>query len=156
MTTVKQSVEPLIIGGSRHAASDGGTIDVINPSTGGVLATIAKATTKDVDTAVQAARRALDGKEWGGIAPAERGRILNRIAARIRERADELATLESQDNGKPLTQARTDVTVAARYFEFYAGVADKIMGNTIPLAPGLLDYTVREPIGVSAQIVPWN
>src|SRR5687767_11207632 len=106
MTTAKQSVEPLIIGGSRRGASDGGTIEVINPSTGRVLATIAKATRQDVDDAVQAARRALDSKEWGGIAPAERGRILNRIAGRIRERADELATLESQDNGKPLTQAR--------------------------------------------------
>ena len=156
MATVNQSVEHLIVGGRRTGASDGGTIDVINPSTGRVLATIAKATAADVDAAVQAARRALDAREWGGIAPAERGRILNRIAARIRERAEELATLESQDNGKPLTQARADATVAARYFEFYAGVADKIMGNTIPLAPGLLDYTVREPIGVSAQIVPWN
>src|SRR5215470_10520927 len=68
----------------------------------------------------------------------------------------ELATLESRDNGKPLKQARTDVQVAARYFEFFAGIADKIMGNTIPLGPGFLDYTVREPIGVSAQIVPWN
>ena len=79
-----------------------------------------------------------------------------RIAQAIRERAEELATLESRDNGKPLRQARTDVQVAARYFEFFAGIADKIMGNTIPLGPGFLDYTVREPIGVSAQIVPWN
>jgi acyl-CoA reductase-like NAD-dependent aldehyde dehydrogenase len=79
-----------------------------------------------------------------------------RIAQAIRERAEELATLESRDNGKPLRQARTDVQVAARYFEFFAGIADKIMGHTIPLGPGFLDYTVREPIGVSAQIVPWN
>ena len=79
-----------------------------------------------------------------------------RIAQALRERAEELATLESRDNGKPLRQARTDVQVAARYFEFFAGIADKIMGNTIPLGPGFLDYTVREPIGVSAQIVPWN
>jgi aldehyde dehydrogenase (NAD+) len=109
-----------------------------------------------VDRAVQAARKALESKEWAGIAPAERARILYRIAQRVRERAEDLATLESQDNGKPLSQARTDVQVAARYFEFYAGAADKIMGHTIPLAPGLLDFTVREPIGVSAQIVPWN
>jgi aldehyde dehydrogenase (NAD+) len=79
-----------------------------------------------------------------------------RIAQALRDRAEELATLESRDNGKPLKQARTDVQVAARYFEFFAGIADKIMGNTIPLGPGFLDYTVREPIGVSAQIVPWN
>src|SRR5206468_10605765 len=85
-----------------------------------------------------------------------RGRILTRIARAIRGRADELAQLESRDNGKPLRQSRTDVQVAARYFEFFAGAADKIMGNTIPLGPGFLDFTVREPIGVSAQIVPWN
>jgi aldehyde dehydrogenase (NAD+) len=156
MTTTGQTLEQLIIGGGRAAASDQGTIDVYNPSTGKVLATIAKATPADVNTAVQSARAALESRDWGGLAPAERARLLYRIAGRIRERAEELALLESQDNGKPLTQARTDVMVAARYFEFYAGVADKIMGNTIPLAPGMLDYTVREPIGVSAQIVPWN
>jgi aldehyde dehydrogenase (NAD+) len=156
MSTVKQGTEDLIIDGGRVAASDGSTIDVFNPSTGQVLASVAKATAKDVDTAVQAARRSLESKEWGGIAPAERARVLHRISARLRERAEEIAILESEDNGKPLSQARTDVLVAARYFEFYAGAADKIMGNTIPLAPGLLDYTVREPIGVSAQIVPWN
>jgi acyl-CoA reductase-like NAD-dependent aldehyde dehydrogenase len=82
--------------------------------------------------------------------------MLFRIAQAIRERAEELSVLESRDNGKPLRQARTDVQVAARYFEFYGGVADKIMGTTIPMGPGLLDFTVREPIGVSAQIVPWN
>ena len=81
---------------------------------------------------------------------------MQRIAQALRDRVEELATLESRDNGKPLRQARTDVQVAARYFEFFAGIADKIMGNTIPLGPGFLDYTVREPIGVSAQIVPWN
>ena len=156
MATVKQDIETLIVDGRRAASSDGGTIDVYNPSTGGVLATVAKATTDDVDAAVQAARRALESEEWGGLAPAERARMLHRIAGRIRGRAEELAALESQDNGKPLGQARTDVQVAARYFEFYAGAADKIMGHTIPLASGLLDYTVREPIGVSAQIVPWN
>ena len=82
-------------------------------------------------------RRRSSRKAWGGIAPAERGRIMQRIAQALRDRAEELATLESRDNGKPLTQARTDVQVAARYFEFFAGIADKIMGNTIPLGPGL-------------------
>ncbi len=154
--TTNQAVEGLIIDGARTPASDGGVVDVYNPSTGEVLARVAKATSADIDRAVQAARRAMDSKAWGGIAPVERGRILYRIAQAIRERAEELAVLESQDNGKPLRQARTDVQVAARYFEFYAGIADKIMGHTIPLGPGLLDFTIREPIGVSAQIVPWN
>jgi acyl-CoA reductase-like NAD-dependent aldehyde dehydrogenase len=156
MTTTSREIEPLIIGGERVPASDRGTLDVHDPSTGEVLATIAKASVADVDSAVQAARRALESPAWGGMAPAERGRILLRMSARIRERAEELALLESRDNGKPLRQARTDVQVAARYFEFYGGVADKIMGHTIPLGPGLLDFTIREPIGVSAHIVPWN
>ena len=155
-TETRTQVEGLIIDGQRVNASDGGTFDVYDPSSGDVLATVAKATKADVKRAVQAARATLESKTWGGLAPAERGRIMIRIAQAIRERAEELAELESRDNGKPLRQARTDVQVAARYFEFFAGIADKIMGNTIPLGPGFLDYTVREPIGVSAQIVPWN
>jgi acyl-CoA reductase-like NAD-dependent aldehyde dehydrogenase len=148
--------ELLIINGERVSASDKGTFEVFDPSSGELLATVAKATKSDVDRAVSAAHAAMESKAWGGIVPAERGRIMNRIAATLRERTEELATLESRDNGKPLRQARTDVQVAARYFEFFAGIADKIMGNTIPLGPGYLDFTVREPIGVSAQIVPWN
>src|SRR6516165_8778715 len=148
--------EQLIIDGNKAAASDGKTFDVYDPSSGDVLAVVAKATKADVDRAVNAAHTALESKAWGGAPPAERGRVMIRIAQTLRERTEDLATLESRDNGKPLKQARTDVQVAARYFEFFAGIADKIMGNTIPLAPGFLDYTVREPIGVSAQIVPWN
>ena len=156
MSTTTTQTESLLIDGARVEASDGKTFDVFDPSTGERLAIVAKATKADVDRAVKSAQAAMDSKAWGGLAPAERGRIMWRIAGAIRERAEELATLESRDNGKPLRQARTDVQVAARYFEFFAGIADKIMGNTIPLGPGFLDYTVREPIGVSAQIVPWN
>ena len=148
--------EQLIIDGNKSAASDGATFDVYDPSSGDVLAHVAKATKADIDRAVNAARNALESKAWGGAAPAERGRIMIRIAVALRDRAEDLATLESRDNGKPLRQARTDVQVAARYFEYFAGIADKIMGTTIPLGPGFLDYTVREPIGVSAQIIPWN
>jgi aldehyde dehydrogenase (NAD+) len=155
-TTTQIGIEGLIIDGQRSSASDGGTFDVYDPSSGEVLATVAKATKADIRRAVQSAQAALESKAWGGMLPAERGRIMFRIAQAIRDRAEDLATLESRDNGKPLRQARTDVQVAARYFEFFAGVADKIMGHTIPLGPGFLDYTVREPIGVSAQIVPWN
>ena len=156
MVAAKTAVEQLLINGRRVSASDAATCEVYDPSTGEVLATVAKAGPQEVDAAVQAGHAALQSKEWGGIVPAERGRILFRMAARIRERAEELATLESRDTGKPLRQARNDVAVAARYFEFYAGVADKLMGTSIPLGPGLLDFTLREPIGVSAQIVPWN
>jgi acyl-CoA reductase-like NAD-dependent aldehyde dehydrogenase len=156
MATTSTLSEGLLINGERADASDGKTFAVFDPSTGEKLADVAKATKADVNRAVKSAQAALDSKDWGGLAPAERGRIMWRIAAAIRERAEDLATLESRDNGKPLRQARTDVQVAARYFEFFAGIADKIMGNTIPLGPGFLDYTLREPIGVSAQIVPWN
>ena len=146
----------LIIDGTQTAASDAGTIDIYDPSSGAVLASVAKATAADVDRAVAAAHDALAAPGWGGAPPAERGRVMLRIAQALRDRAEELATLESRDNGKPLRQARTDVQVAARYFEFFAGIADKIMGHTIPIGPGFLDFTIREPIGVSAQIVPWN
>jgi len=149
-------VEQLVIDGQRVPASDGGTFEVCDPSSGAPLATVAKATRDDVDRAVTAAQKALESEAWGGAPPAQRGRVLFRIAQALRDRADELATLESRDNGKPLRQSRADLQVAARYFEFFAGIADKIMGSTIPLGPGLLDYTVREPIGVSAQIIPWN
>src|SRR3954466_3342833 len=149
-------VEQLIIDGQRSDASDSATFEVCDPSSGGLLATVAKASRTDVDRAVDAAQRALESKAWGGAGPAERGRIMIRIAQALRDRAEELATLESRDNGKPLRQSRADLQVAARYFEFFAGIADQIMGHTIPIGPGYLDYTVREPIGVSAQIVPWN
>ena len=148
--------ESLILNGERSPSSDGQTFEVYDPSSGDVLASVAKATKADVDRAVASAHAALESKAWGGMVPAERGRIMQRMAQALRDRAEELATLESRDNGKPLRQARTDVQVAARYFEFFAGIADKIMGNTIPLGPGFLDFTIREPIGVSAQIVPWN
>ena len=148
--------ERLLIGGEQVDAGHDATFESYDPSTGRVLAVVARAGAADVDLAVRAARRALASPEWGGLAPAQRGRVLNRIAARLRERAEELAALESRDNGKPLRQSRADIQVAARYFEFYAGVADKIMGETIPLGPGYVDFTLREPIGVSAQIVPWN
>src|SRR5262249_38365805 len=155
-TTIQTGVEGLIIDGQRVGSSDGQTFTVDDPSTGEVLASVAKATKTDIRRAVESARSALASKGWGGITPAERSRMLFRMAQAIRDRAEELARLESQDNGKPLRQSRTDVQVAARYFEFFGGIADKIVGQTIPLGPGFLDYTVREPIGVSAQIVPWN
>lgn len=150
------TTETLFINNERVPAVSGGLVDSYDPSTGVALARLASAAQPDVDRAVRAARAALDSTAWGGLAPAERGRILHRIALAIRARAEELSVLESRDTGKPLRQGRTDVQVAARYFEFYAGLADKVLGATIPLPAGFLDYTIREPIGVSAQIVPWN
>ena len=106
-------VEGLIIDGQRVNASDGQTFDVYDPSSGEVLASVAKATKADITRAVQSAHAALASKAWGGILPAERGRIMLRIAQAIRDRAEELATLESRDTGKPLRQARADVQVAS-------------------------------------------
>src|SRR5262245_28375528 len=106
MATTATQTEGLLIDGARVDASDGQTFDVFDPSTGERLATVAKATRADVSRAVTSAQAALDSKTWGGLAPAERGRIMWRIAGAIRERAEELATLESRDNGKPLRQAR--------------------------------------------------
>jgi aldehyde dehydrogenase (NAD+) len=141
--------------GQRIWASSGSTFDAIDPATGQVFTAVALADRSDVDAAVAAARGAVEAG-WGGLPPVRRVRILNRVAALLRERRAEFAQLESLDVGKPLRQAEDDVAAAAGYFEFFAGVADKVFGSSIPLGTGFLDFTLREPLGVSAQIVPWN
>ncbi|MCX5328475.1 aldehyde dehydrogenase [Streptomyces sp. NBC_00140] len=146
----------LLIDGKQVAAADGRSFTVLDPSDGTVITHVALAGKADVDQAVAAARSALTSPEWARMRAADRGRVLYRIAEAIRYQGERLARLESQDVGKPLRQAKADVEAAARYFEFYAGVADKLGGTTIPLGPGLIDYTVREPIGVSGQIIPFN
>jgi len=146
--------ERLLIAGDLVPSVRGDAVETVDPSTGQVLARLARGDRRDVDAAVDAARAALPA--WRGTKPAERARLLNDISRHVLGLTDELARLESLDIGKPLRQAKADALVAARYFEFYAGLADKILGTTIPLGPDYLDYTVREPIGVSAQIVPWN
>ncbi|WP_174614679.1 aldehyde dehydrogenase family protein [Virgibacillus ihumii] len=131
-------------------------IPVTEPSTGSELARIPRGQSKDVDIAVNAAKDAFESDAWRSVKPFERGRMLTEIAAKINENRDELAELESTDVGKPLSQGYADIDAAIRYFEFYAGAADKVMGDTIPIEDGLLDYVVREPVGVTAHIVPWN
>lgn len=128
--------------------------ETTNPSTGEVLARLAWGTAPDVERAVQAAHRAL--VQWAAEDGIERGRILARVAKRLAKETERLAVLESEDTGKPLSQARADVVVAARYFEFYSGWADKFGGTTIPVPGPFLDYTLREPLGVVAVIIPWN
>lgn len=128
--------------------------ETVDPSTGQIMAWLALGTTEDIHRAVAAAREAQEA--WAAVDGVERGRILARISARILDRADELSKLESQDTGKPMSQARADVQVAARYFEFYAGCADKFGGATIPVPGPFLDYTLREPVGVVGAIIPWN
>ncbi|WP_324716151.1 aldehyde dehydrogenase family protein [Carboxydochorda subterranea] len=146
----------LWIGGEWVAPASGQHFESVDPATGHVLAYLARGGKADVDRAVAAARAALEGPGWKRIEPRRRVEWLYEAARRIRQRSDSLARLESLDTGKPLRQARTDVAVAARYFEYYAGIADKILGHTIPLGPGFLDYVLREPVGVCALIIPWN
>ncbi|MEU0588922.1 aldehyde dehydrogenase family protein [Streptomyces sp. NPDC006132] len=154
--TAEPQLTELLIDGKQVPASDGRSFTVLDPSDGTAIAQVALAGEADVNQAVAAARAAFTSPAWAGMRAADRGRILYRIAEAIRCQGERLARLESQDVGKPLRQAKADVEAAARYFEFYAGIADKPGGSTIPLGPGLIDYTVREPIGVSGQIIPFN
>ena len=149
----------LHIDGAWHPGDGGGRLDVINPATGAVIATIADASAADVDRAVASARRAFEGDAWSAMQPNDRGRLLWRIADAIEASADELSRLECLDNGKPLTAARRgDVPGAADTFRYFAGWCTKIAGQTLAVSrPGqTFAYTLREPVGVVAAIVPWN
>lgn len=142
------------INGVWATASSGEYIEVLDPATGRPMAEIARGLDTDVNAAVQAARQALPA--WANCLPVERARVLAAIANRIWQEQEHLAKLESQDTGKPLQQAQADAVAAGRFFEYYAGIADKIQGASIPMGPEYFDFTVREPLGVTAQIVPWN
>lgn len=143
------------INGQWVAASNGETLPVIDPSTGEVFDQLARGTAADIDKAVAAARAALDGP-WGRMTATERGRILQKMGVLILAQAEELARLESRDTGKPITQARNDIVVAARYCEFYGASADKVHGQEIPYLNDFQVIVVREPYGVTAHILPWN
>jgi aldehyde dehydrogenase (NAD+) len=145
----------LVIGGRITPAHSGATIPVIDPSEGAPFATLARGAKQDIDAAVAAARRSLEGS-WGRMPATERGRRLTRIAERILARRDELARLEARDTGKPLKQAEADIAAAARYFEFYGGAADKLSGETLPYLEGYTVLVLREPLGVTGHIIPWN
>ena len=135
---------------------DGGaTIPVINPSDGQVMAAIARGGAAEIDRAVAAGEAAMAGG-WGRLDAVSRGRLLLRLSELIRRDAEALARLESEDVGKPLTLARGDVQVCARYFEYYGGAADKVHGDTIPFQDGFTVMTLYEPHGVVGVIVPWN
>ena len=149
----------LFIGGRWGPGVAGRTLPLIDPSDGSTLAAIVRGEAADIDRAVAAAQAALDDPApgaWGTLSAAERGRLLLKMSARVLDHADELAHLEAQDVGKPLRQGRADAVALARYLEFYGGAADKVHGQTIPFANGYTAFTVREPHGVTAHIVPWN
>jgi aldehyde dehydrogenase (NAD+) len=146
----------LLINNEWRAGAGGKTMDVVNPATEEVVASVASADRSDVDAAVAAARAALDGP-WGRMSARDRGRLVSRLAARLMERADEVARLETLHNGKPIFESRQiEIPAAAECFEYFAGWADKVMGETIPVKGNHLTYTLREPLGVVAAIVPWN
>ena len=151
------------IGNRAKPAASGESLPVIDPSDGSVFAEIARGSATDIDLAVDCARRAYDGAgtaqaggAWGRASALERGRLLARWAALVDDHREELASLESRDTGKPISQARADARALARYFEFYAGAADKLHGQTIPYQAGYTVLTLREPHGVTGHIVPWN
>ena len=145
----------LIINGEQLDSASGETFDVINPATNEHLASIAKAGKEDVDLAIKAARDAFNGK-WGRMGAARRASMLIKVAHLMRERAEEITRLEVANSGKAISQAKLELNQAIEDFEFFAGAATKITGNTIPVPGNFLNYTVREPVGVCAQIVPWN
>jgi aldehyde dehydrogenase (NAD+) len=146
----------LLINNEWRAASAGGTMDVVNPATEEVIAQVPSASAADLDQAVAAARAALDGP-WGQMSARERGRLVRKLGERLLERADEVSRLETLHNGKPISESRhIEIPAAAECFEYYGGWSDKVMGETIPVKGNHLAYTLREPIGVVAAIVPWN
>jgi aldehyde dehydrogenase (NAD+) len=148
----------LLIGGERLDAADGRGFDTLDPATGRVIARVAYAGPEDVDRAVCAAREAFDDGRWSGIAAAQRTSAMLALADAIDAHADELAQLESLDNGKPVKLAkRVDVKLAAEHLRYFAGWPTRITGEVLPVAQrGMHCYTRKEPVGVAGQIIPWN
>jgi len=154
--SVTIATENLIIGGKRVPAADGRTYETYNPATGEVLAHVAEAGVEDVNRAVAAARKAFDEGPWPVMPAARRARTLLKIAALITQRVNELATLESQNCGKTIRDATAEVKGIASCFEYYAGAARMLAGEIPPVFNTGMDLTLREPVGVAGQIVPWN
>ncbi|MGZ6340700.1 MAG: aldehyde dehydrogenase family protein, partial [Candidatus Limnocylindrales bacterium] len=147
----------MVIGGKSVDAADEATFDVVDPADGQVIATAPLGGEEDVDRAVVAAQRALDDpKGWSSWSAAKRGRTLQRYSNLVKEHIEELAQLESQNIGKPISSARGEALAVSLVFEYYAGAATKLFGETIPVSKPGLDFTLREPIGVVGLIVPWN
>jgi aldehyde dehydrogenase (NAD+) len=147
----------LFIDGQWVPAKSGKTFETINPATEEVIAQVAEGDAADVELAVRAARKAFDEGPWPRMDARERGRIMMRLCDLIEAEIDELAALESLDNGKPVSDARTgDIPLAIDALRYYAGWADKIHGQTIPVSGNYFCYTRREPVGVAGQIIPWN
>jgi aldehyde dehydrogenase (NAD+) len=148
-------MQKLFIGGQWRESQSGETLPVVDPSTGETYDSIPRGKAADIDAAVRAARAAYDGA-WGAMTATDRGRILTKMAALISANHEELSLIEAKDTGKPMAQARADITLAARYFEYYGGAADKLHGQIVPYMAGFQALVTREPYGVTAHILPWN
>jgi aldehyde dehydrogenase (NAD+) len=146
----------MLIGGEWKDSSNGAVSSILDPSNNEIVAEVPRATKHDVKAAVESARTALESAGWVDIDPSKRGRLLTKLTSLVRENSEHLARLETLSEGKTLRESKGDVAWAARAFEYWAGLADKIEGETIPVPPKRLNYTLREPLGVTAHIVPWN
>ncbi len=156
MSTTTVMRKQLFINGEWRDAASGRTLPVVNPATEETIAEVASADKSDVDAAVAAARAAFDGP-WSKLSARDRGRVIWKLGEKLMEKADEIARLETLHNGKPIFESRQiEIPAAAECFQYYAGWADKIHGETIPVKGNYLTYTLREPVGVVAAIVPWN
>jgi acyl-CoA reductase-like NAD-dependent aldehyde dehydrogenase len=148
--------ESLVMGGERVEAADGATLEVIEPATADAMGTVALAGPEDATRAVDIAHRAFEDGAWPRMSARERGRLLTKASLAIRDRQEELATLEARNGGKPISSARAEIDIVANVFEYWGGAANKITGETIPIPPPGIDLTLREPVGVCALITPWN
>src|ERR1700691_3177470 len=147
----------LLIDGKWVNAASGKTFETTNPSTGEVIAHVAEADKADVDKAVDAARAAFETGAWSKTSASERGRLMHKLADLLEKNIDELAALETLDNGKPINDSRNaDLPLSIACYRYYAGWADKIHGKTIPVNGPYFCYTRHEPVGVVGQIIPWN
>ncbi|HEV3483339.1 MAG TPA: aldehyde dehydrogenase family protein [Candidatus Acidoferrales bacterium] len=144
------------INGEWVGSSTGETFPVYDPSTEDVIANVAAASSDDVDRAVVAARTAFDAGPWRQTTAQDRGRILFKLAAKVNENASTLAELESRNTGKPIVEAEYDIADVATCFEYYGGLATKVLGQVNPVPANALSFTLREPVGVAGQIIPWN
>jgi acyl-CoA reductase-like NAD-dependent aldehyde dehydrogenase len=148
--------KPMLIGGQWVQAASGETFETVNPANATTITTVASAGAADVDRAVDAARRAFEDRAWSDMNPHQRTRVLLRIADIIEAHADELALIESLDVGIPIRLARYQIAIAAETFQYYAGWPTKMLGTVNPVDASVHCYTVREPVGVCAGIIPWN
>src|SRR5256885_4992690 len=146
----------LFIDGQWVDAESGKTFETPNPATGATLAEVAEGDRADIEKAVAAARKAFEGK-WSKMSARDRGRLLYKLAQLVESKAQELAALETADNGKPIKESTyIDLPGVVENFEYFAGWATKIEGETIPVPGQMFNYTLREPVGVCGQIIPWN